>query len=334
METISLLHGSGTGLAELLDTIIKPGLEEVLCPGPFEDAAVLVQEKGRIAFTTDSFVVKPLEFPGGDIGKLAVCGTVNDLAMMGAVPKYLALALIIEEALPVEAFKRILRSIMITCKECGVVVSCGDTKIVDKGKGDGIFITTTGIGELPADISLSVKNAREGDAVIVSGAVGFHGITILSQRMATGLQTKIRSDCAPLHELAARLLKSVPQTRLLRDATRGGCSAVLNEIANESGVTIHIDRSNVPVDDAVRGACSYLGVDPLDVANEGRFIAIVPSECICDALKALHTHPSGTDAACIGVVEARKRFAVTITTEIGAVRPLEIPHGRLLPRIC
>jgi hydrogenase expression/formation protein HypE len=333
IKTIQLSHGSGRGLDELLHEIILPEIGAD-SNAPLEDAAVFPLPKGRIAFTTDSFVVQPLEFPGGDIGKLAVCGTVNDLAVMGAVPLALSVALILEEGLDAALLRRVLRSLRSESGSIGVTVCCGDTKVVDKGKADGIFITTSGIGIVPAGRDLSVSNAVPGDRVLVSGPVGLHGIAILAARKGLNFASQAVSDCACLHTLVEALLAAAPHTRCIRDATRGGCAAVLNEIAAASGVTISISQDAVPVPPEVAGACSLLGLDPLHIANEGRFVAIVPENEAESALSALCSHELGKGADSIGKVEKKGKFPVTMKTAIGGTRVVDVPPGELLPRIC
>jgi hydrogenase expression/formation protein HypE len=333
IETIQLSHGSGRGLDSLLHEVILPELsiDTVL---PLEDAAVLKLPTGRIAFTTDSFVVQPLEFPGGNIGKLSVCGTVNDLAMMGARPYALSVALILEEGLEVAVLRRVLRSLADEARNAGVTISCGDTKVVDKGKADGMFITTSGIGVVPDKWDLSVGSAHPGDAVLVSGPIGCHGIAILAARKGLNFASQAVSDCACLYTLAEKLLAAAPHARCLRDATRGGCSAVLNEIAQASKATIAIDQDAVPVPPEVASACGFLGFDPLDIANEGRFIAVVPKSEATAALAALRSDKLGSSAAVIGKVEEKGRFGVVMKTVIGGTRVVDVPAGELLPRIC
>jgi len=332
-NAIRLAHGSGKGLQELLDEIVLPALLPAR-HGILEDAALIKVREGTLAFTSDSFVVWPLEFRGGDIGKLSACGTINDLAMMGARPQYLSVSLIIEEGLEKKLLTRLLSSLRTVCEETGVIIACGDTKVVDKGKADGLFISTSGIGVVPSGRALSVGNAREGDAVLVSGPIGRHGITILSQRKGLRFASQAISDCAPLSGLVEALLASVPEIKALRDATRGGCAAVLHEIASSSGKSIELDEAAVPVSDVVKGACSFLGLDPLHVANEGRFIGIVPASRADAAVAACRAHPLGAGAAIIGTVTARQRFPVMLKTAIGGKRPVDMPAGELLPRIC
>ncbi|MBD3345859.1 MAG: hydrogenase expression/formation protein HypE [Chitinivibrionales bacterium] len=333
IDRIELSHGSGKGLQELLGEIIFPVLASDHT-GAFEDAAVISPGCGKIAFTTDSFVVNPLEFPGGDIGKLAACGTINDLAMMGAVPTHLAVSLILEEDLDAGLLRKILKSLKDMCALTNVAISCGDTKVVEKGKADGIFITTAGIGSVHEGINLSAGFARKNDTIIISGPVGLHGIAILAQRKNLGFASSAVSDCAPLHEPALALLEAVPETRVMRDATRGGCATVLNEIAADSGVTIRLKKTDIPVPQVVESACAFLGFDPLQIANEGTFAAVVPSDMAQKALEALYSCPQSKNAAIIGKVENKGRFPLVLETEVGGTRPVEIPPGRLLPRIC
>jgi hydrogenase expression/formation protein HypE len=330
---IRLSHGSGRGLQELLREIVLPAL----LPdhhGILEDAAVLDPLAGRLAFTSDSFVVWPLEFKGGNIGKLSACGTINDLAMMGARPLYMSVSLILEEGLDKKVLARVLSSLCEECGKSGVAIACGDTKVVDKGKADGMFISTSGIGQVPEGRRLSAGSARIGDAVIVSGPIGLHGIAILSQRKGLRFASGAISDCAALNGPVEALLSAVPRTRALRDATRGGCAAVLHEIADASKASVLLDEKNIPVPDVVRGACSFLGLDPLHIANEGRFVAVVPAEDAGSAINAMHSHPLGAGASIIGEVVERRRFPLLIKTVIGGTRPVEMPAGELLPRIC
>jgi hydrogenase expression/formation protein HypE len=289
---------------------------------------------GKLAFTTDSFVVYPRSFPGGDIGKLAACGTINDLAMMGARPTALAVSVIIEEGLLFEELRGYLESLAAVCAAAGMAIVCGDTKVVDKGKADGVFFTTSGVGTVPPGRVISAANAAAGDAVLVSGPIGCHGVAILAQRKGLGFGSDAVSDCAALDGIAEALLAAVPETRVLRDATRGGCAAVLNEIASSSGVTIEVDEQKVPVLPVVASACSFLGFEPLAIANEGTFVAVVPGARSGAALEALQAHELGQGAALIGTVQEKGRFPVLLRTGIGGLRPVEIPPGQLLPRIC
>jgi len=333
IERVELSHGSGDGNQRLLSEVVLPNLVPDRC-GPLEDSAVVPSPGACLAFTTDSFVVQPLEFPGGDIGKLAACGTLNDLAVMGARPVLMSVALILEEGLDAGLLARVLRSLSAVCKASGVAIVCGDTKVVQHGKADGMFVTTAGIGVVPEGRSLSAANARPGDAVLVSGPIGCHGIAIMAQRANLGFASSVASDCAPIQGLTGALLEAVPGTKVMRDATRGGCAAVLNEIALDSGVTIRLRLADIPVGEGVTGACNYLGLDPLQVANEGTFVAVVPGSDAARALVALKAASGGSGAAIIGAVEAKGRFPVVAVTEIGGTRPVEMPLGRLLPRIC
>jgi hydrogenase expression/formation protein HypE len=299
-----------------------------------EDAFVFDIPGRRLAFTTDSFVVSPLEFPGGDIGKLAACGTINDLAMMGARTALVSIALILEEGLEVEVLTKMLRSFSAVCASHGIRIACGDTKVVEHGKADRMFINTSGIGIVQISATLSAAGARKGDAVIVSGGIGLHGITVLSQRKNLGFASSAVSDCAPLWTPAKALLDAAPMARVLRDATRGGVASVLNEIAESSKVSIILDEDKIPVPDVVRGACAFLGMDPLSIANEGRFVAIVPDDAKDAAVAALKKMPDSKDACVIGVVSEKTRFPLLLKTAIGGTRPVEMPLGELLPRIC
>ncbi|MBN2035642.1 MAG: hydrogenase expression/formation protein HypE [Chitinispirillaceae bacterium] len=332
IATIHLSHGSGRGLEELLHEIVIPSLGGA--NGPLEDAAVFSVENERLAFTTDSFVVQPLEFPGGSIGTLAACGTLNDLVMMGARPRFISVALILEEGLDAALVIRTLEALREECSGQGVVVACGDTKVVDRGKADGIFITTSGIGTLPPGRSLSIAGARPGDAIIISGPIGRHGIAIMAARQGLNFASAVTSDCACLYPLVEILLAAAPGTHTLRDATRGGCSAVLNEMAQSSGVTVHLKQELVPVTPEVANACAFLGLDPLHVANEGTFVAAVPREQAVAALDALKTHPLGSGAVIAGTVEEQGRFPVVMETAVGGTRMVDLPSGELLPRIC
>jgi hydrogenase expression/formation protein HypE len=333
IDTILLSHGSGRGLDELLHGVILPALGSDPA-APLEDAAVFTLPQGRVAFTTDSFVIHPLEFPGGDIGKLSVCGTINDLAMVGAAPHSIAVAMILEEGLDVALLRRILESIRRECEAAGVAIRCGDTKVVDRGKADGVFIATSGIGVVPPGRNLSVAKAKPGDAVVLSGPIGLHGIAVLAAREGLSFASTAVSDCAALHRLSGALLEAGPHTRTMRDATRGGCAAVLNEIAAASGVTIVVRQTAIPVPPEVAGACSYLGLDPLHVANEGRFVAIVPATEADAAVAACREQEHGRGACIIGTVEPRGRVDVLMETAIGSRRVVDVPSGDLLPRIC
>ncbi len=288
----------------------------------------------RLAFTTDSFVVRPLFFPGGDIGKLAVHGTVNDLAVGGAVPCYLAAAFILEEGLPLTDLQRIVASMRQACQEAGVSLVTGDTKVVDRGKGDGVFITTTGIGFVPAGRSLSIRNARPGDRVLLSGTIGDHGITIMSVREGIEFETVLESDSAALNGLTETMLAVCPSIRCMRDPTRGGLSSALNELAAASNVGVRLAESAIPVRPEVHAACEMLGLDPLYVANEGKLMAAVPADAAEAVLAAMRQHPRGRDAAIIGEVVAEHPGMVIQRSLVGGERVVTLLAGEQLPRIC
>ncbi len=333
-DTILLGHGSGGKLsADLIHDIFLPALRNPIL-ARLDDQGIFDIGGQRFAFTTDSFVVKPIFFPGGDIGSLAVHGTVNDLAMGGAKPLFLSVAFIIEEGFSVADLRRIVNSLHRAAEEAGVQVITGDTKVVERGKGDGIFINTTGIGTVPAGLELSADRALPGDKVIVSGTIGEHGIAILAQREGLEFETTIASDSAALHTLVADMLQASREIRCMRDPTRGGVSSTLNEIAEQSRVGIELKESAIPVREEVRGACELLGLDPLYVANEGKLIAITAPEAADAVLGAMHAHPLGHDARIIGTVNADNRCLVTMRTPLGTTRIVDMLAGDQLPRIC
>ena len=299
-----------------------------------DDQAVLEFGGSQLAFTTDSFVVRPLFFPGGDIGSLAVHGTVNDLAMGGATPLYLSAAFIIEEGLPLETLHRVAASMAQAANEAGVSIVTGDTKVVERGKGDGVFINTTGIGMVRPGVALSANQARPGDVVILSGTIGDHGTAIMASREGLEFETTIVSDSASLHRLVADMLASSRNLRCLRDPTRGGLSSALNEIAAQSNVSIGIVENAIPVCEEVRGACELLGLDPLYVANEGKLVAIVAPEDAGEVLAAMRRNPLGEQAAIIGVVGNTHPGLVTMRTAFGSTRIVDMLPGDQLPRIC
>jgi len=333
-DTVLLGHGSGGKLsAALLQQIFLPAFRNPLL-ARLEDQAVLSIESGRLAFTTDSFVVKPLFFPGGDIGSLAVHGTVNDLAMGGAQPLALSAAFILEEGFPMADLRRVVDSMARAAENVGVPIVTGDTKVVERGSGDGVFINTTGLGMVAAGVDLSAANARPGDAVILSGSLGDHGITILTQRQGLELEGAVESDSAPLHTLVAAILAAAGDVRVMRDPTRGGLASTLNEIAVQSHAGIAIREAALPLHDGVRGACEVLGLDPLYVANEGKLVAIVPAASAEPVLAAIRRHPLGAEAAIIGEVVARHPGLVTMHTPFGTTRIVDMLPGDQLPRIC
>jgi hydrogenase expression/formation protein HypE len=333
-DHILLGHGSGGQLTnELIRRVFVPAFDnEVLAA--LEDQATVRLGGARLAFTTDSFVVRPLFFPGGDIGKLAVHGTVNDLAVGGARPLYLSAAFILEEGLPLDDLKRILASMRQACQDAGVTLVTGDTKVVDRGKGDQIFITTSGIGLVPEERRLSIGAARPGDAILVSGTMGDHGITIMSVREGIEFETLLESDCAPLTGLVQVMLETCPAIRCMRDPTRGGLASVLNELAAASRVGIRVHESRIPVRPEVRGACEMLGLDPLYVANEGKLIAVAPPADAERLLAAMHRHPLGENAAIIGTVIAEYSGMVILHSTVGGERVVTMLAGEQLPRIC
>jgi hydrogenase expression/formation protein HypE len=333
-ERIVLGHGSGGALsAGLLRGVILPAYANPVLDR-LEDQATLEIGGARLAFTTDSFVVKPLFFPGGDIGSLSVHGTVNDLAMGGAQPRFLSVSFILEEGFPTADLRRIAESIGKAARECGVAVVTGDTKVVENGNGDGVFINTAGIGIVPDGVELSAANARPGDAVILSGAIGDHGIAILSKREGLELETTVESDSAPLHTLVARMLEVTRDIHCLRDPTRGGLASTLNELASQSRVGILIEEPKLVVREGVRGVCELLGLDPLYVANEGKLVAIVEASHADAIVAAMREHPLGRDAAVIGRVAAGDPGLVLLKTGFGTTRIVSMLAGDQLPRIC
>jgi len=333
-DRILLGHGSGGKLsAELLRDIFLPVFRSPVL-GRLDDQAVIEAGGARLAFTTDSFVVKPLFFRGGDIGSLAVHGTINDLAMCGAEPLYLSAAFILEEGLETAVLRRVAESMGRAAEAAGVEIVTGDTKVVEKGSGDGIFINTTGIGLVPPGLNLSAANARPGDKVLLSGTIGDHGIAILSQREGIAFDTAIESDSAPLHTLVRDMLAASSRIRAMRDPTRGGVSSTLNEIAAQSGVGMALEEAAIPVREEVRGACEMLGLDPLYVANEGKLVAIVAAEDAETVLAAMRRHPLGAQASIIGTVTASHTGLVTLKTPFGTTRIVDMLAGDQLPRIC
>jgi hydrogenase expression/formation protein HypE len=337
--TITLAHGGGgKAMKDLVDDVFVSAFDnDALAPLEDQarlDLAALARLGDRLAFTTDSFVVDPIVFPGGDIGKLAVCGTINDLAVGGAVPLYLSCAVVIEEGVSVDLLRRIGASMAETARGAGVQIVTGDTKVVPRGACDQLFITTTGVGVIPKGLELGAHRAAPGDLVLVNGRLGDHGAAILGARGDLALETPIESDCAPLHGLIEALLAAAPGLRCLRDPTRGGVATVLNEIAEASGVSIEIDEARTPLHDAVNGFCEILGLDPLYLANEGKIVAVVPPGEADAALRAMQAHPFGRDACTIGRVEAGERGRVTMNTVFGGRRIVDMLVGEQLPRIC
>ena len=318
---------------QLLEKIFLPAFDNKLLQVQ-HDSSVFDSPSGRLAFTTDSYVVQPLFFPGGNIGELAVNGTVNDLAMGGATPMFLSTAFIIEEGFSMDLLQKIVGSLGRAADACGVQVVTGDTKVVDKGSGDGVFINTTGLGLVPDGIVLSANQARPGDAVVLSGSIGEHGIAILAEREGLEFDSPIESDSAPLHTLVAEMLRVARGIRVLRDPTRGGVSSSLNEIAGQSRVGIRIEETAIPIREEVRGACEMLGLDPLYVANEGKLLAIVdPAEAEI-LVEAMRRNPLGRNAVRIGTVTESDPGWVSIRTVFGTSRIVDMLAGDQLPRIC
>jgi hydrogenase expression/formation protein HypE len=333
-EHIQLAHGEGARLSrrlirqELLTAFANPFL------APLADAATLPAVDGRLVMTTDSSVVSPLFFPGGDIGSLAVYSAINDLAVSGADPLYLSLALILEEGLPIEMLRRVVHSIKAAVQQAGVSIVTGDTKVVPRGAVDKLFISMTGIGRLRSDADLGVHRVQAGDKVLVSGTLGDHGLAVLSAREGLEWGNELRSDSAPLHDLVARLLESGADVHFLRDPTRGGVAAVLHELVEQSSFAVRLHEQALPISPAARGACELLGLDPLHIANEGKVIAVVGAHSVEAALHALRQHPLGLHASVIGEVVASPSTEVLLMNRFGQLRSIDEPSGAPLPRIC
>lgn len=334
-ERVTLSHGSGGKASRaLVEAIFAAELANPFLD-PLDDAALLPPAADGLVFTTDSYVVKPLFFPGGDIGRLAVCGTVNDLAVAGAKPLYLSLGVILEEGFPISDLRRIVRSLRQASDEADVRIVTGDTKVVERGKADGLYLNTAGVGELRRGARLAAAAARPGDRVLVSGRLGDHGVAILVARAELELESEVRSDTAPLQGLVAGLLDAAGAgVRSLKDPTRGGLATALNEIALAADVGVAVEEAQVPVGADVRGACEILGIDPLHLANEGKLLAIVAPECVAAALSALRAHPFGREAAIVGEIVSEPRGMVFLRTAFGGHRVLDMLSGDTLPRIC
>lgn len=330
-DIILLDHGEGGAATDGL--VRDVFLSHFGAPPVLEDAAV-VEGAGRVALTTDSFVVRPLFFPGGDIGTLAISGTVNDLAMSGAVPRWLTTGFIIEEGFAMADLGRVVRSMAETAKEAGVTVVTGDTKVVGRGEADGLFINTSGMGTVPDGVDLSASSCRPGDMVLVSGPVGDHGMAVMVAREGFGLDGRLESDCQPLADLAAALLEAAPAVRVMRDPTRGGLATALIDLAKASGAGIRVRQDDIPLRREVASACELLGIDPLYVACEGRLVAVVPPDQAETALQTMRRHPRGRDAAIIGQVNDDPRGGVVLETTPGGLRPMIALRGAQLPRIC
>ena len=340
MDTQVLLgHGSGgTMMKRIIDEVFFAAYAgEELMRG--DDAAALPgpKEGERLAFSTDSFVVTPHFFPGGNIGKLAICGTVNDVATSGAVPKYLSCGFVLEEGYPIEDLKKICQTMAETAKDAGVHLVTGDTKVVNRGHGDGVFINTSGVGFIPEGVDLSGAHCKPGDKILVTGTLGDHGITIMSCRESLSFAAPVESDAAPLNHLIAEVLAAAPDTRCFRDPTRGGLASTLNELAEQSQVDMLVKESDVPVKDAVLGACDMLGYDVMQVANEGKMVCVVPADQAEAALAAMHANKYGVDAAIVGEIAEmvpERGPKVYLETPLGSKRILDMLVGEQLPRIC
>jgi len=339
--TIVLGHGSG---GKMMDDLIKhlfsPAFDNEFLAQLHDSTAIDLTDTfqsvppNRLAFTTDSFVVSPLFFPGGNIGELAIFGTINDLAMSGAKPLYLSAGFILEEGLPMKTLGLVVNSMAAACRRGGVLIAAGDTKVVNRGHGDGLYINTTGLGIIPESVNISAKNARPGDAILINGNVGDHGMAIMSVRSGLEFETTIKSDTAPLNNLVDSILEVTTEIHCLRDATRGGLAAVLNEIATASKAGIEFDEKAVPIMPEVKAACEVLGLDPFYIANEGKMIVVVPKAKADEVLMAMRKHPLGLNSTIIGSVVEEHPGMVTARTSIGGKRIVDLPAGELLPRIC
>lgn len=332
-DRILLAHGSGGKLShDLIEKSFVPTLGNPIL-NKLDDSAVF-ELSGRLAFTTDSYTVSPIFFPGGDIGRLAVCGTVNDLAMNGAIPLYLSLSFIIEEGLPISELEKIVGSTYQAANEAEIQIVTGDTKVVNQGSADKLFINTSGVGVVPPGVDISGVNAIPGDKVILSGSLGEHGIAVLSQREGLELNVPIESDCAPLNKLVAEMLEISANLHCLRDPTRGGLATTLNEFAKQSNVGIRIYEDSLPVSEAVQAACELLGFDPLYVANEGKLVAVVAPADADKVLTKMRQNRYGSKANIIGEIVEEHPGRVTMKTRLGSSRIVDMPVGELLPRIC
>lgn len=334
-DKIVMGHGSGGRMTqELIQQCFTPFLSNPALMSGNDFASLNLSNQGMLSVSTDAHIVSPLVFPGGDIGRLAVCGTVNDVSMSGAVPVGLTASFILEEGLSTQLLQKIVKSMADAALEAGVSIVAADTKVVERGKADGLFITTAGFGSSPERIKIGGAEAKPGDVVLISGNLGDHGIAVLTARGDLAFEANIESDVAPLNHLIQQILAAAPHTHVLRDPTRGGLATTLNEIATQSQVNITIDESTIPVQPAVRSACEMLGFDPLYVANEGKVIVIVAKEEAEAALKAMQTNQYGKNACIIGKVAASPAGRVLLKTQIGATRVLDVMAGEMLPRIC
>jgi len=333
---IDMNHGAGgRASAQLIDELFKPAFANEWLAQGNDGAALPIPQGGKMVVATDAHVISPLFFPGGDIGSLSVHGTVNDVAMCGAKPLYLSASFILEEGFPLADLKRIVDSMAAAAREAGVPVVTGDTKVVEQGKGDGVFISTTGIGLVPMGVDVSGSNARPGDVILLSGTIGDHGVAVLSQRESLEFETTLQSDSAALHGLVAAMLDAAPGgVRVLRDPTRGGLATTLNEIAGQSKAGMLLDEAAIPVKPQVDAACELLGLDPLYVANEGKLVAICAPEAADAVLAAMRAHPRGAEAVRIGTVTEDPHRFVQMDTRFGGRRVVDWLSGEQLPRIC
>ncbi|MBH2810585.1 hydrogenase expression/formation protein HypE [Serratia liquefaciens] len=335
-NVITMAHGSGgAAMQQLLDDLFLPAFANPQLDQREDqarlDLAELTQQGDRLAFTTDSYVIDPIFFPGGDIGKLAICGTANDLAVSGALPRYLSCGFILEEGLPLPELQRVVASMAATAQQAGIRIATGDTKVVQRGAADKVFINTAGIGVIPSGLNWAAQNIRVGDAVIVSGTLGDHGATILNLREKLGMSLDVISDCAVLTPLIEPL-RAIHGVRAMRDATRGGVNAILHEFSRAAGVGIEVQESLLPIAPAVRGICELLGLDAINFANEGKLVVVAAPQAAQDVLCALRAHPLGADAALIGTVTEGRQ--VRLQGAYGISRLLDLPHAEPLPRIC
>ena len=334
-ELIVMGHGSGGKMShDLVRKYFVPSFDNPALRAGDDAGVVQLSDGARLAISTDSHVVFPLFFPGGDIGRLAVCGTVNDVAVMGAMPQYLTAGFILEEGLPLYTLKRVIESMRCAAEEAGVQIIAGDTKVVQRGKADGLYINTTGVGVIPSGLTISGANAQPGDVVILSGPIGDHGIAVLGARGELGFEADVQSDTAPLNHLIQAMLQASTRIHVLRDPTRGGVATTLNEIAHQSQVGIVIHESGIPTRPAVAAACEMLGFDPLYIANEGKVIAIVAREDADRVLQTMRATRYGEEAVVVGEVRAEPRGRVLMKTRIGSTRVVDVLMGEMLPRIC
>lgn len=334
-DIIVIGHGSGGKMmADLIKDIFYPPLANPALLAGNDSGVVQLTDEIKLAISTDAHVVSPLFFPGGDIGKLAVCGTVNDLAMVGAKPLYLSASFILEEGLEISILQTVVQSIKEAAEEAGIDIICGDTKVVAYGEADGLYISTTGVGIIDSKLTIAGSEAKPGDQVIISGTMGDHGIAVLEARGDLGFQTSLKSDTAPLNHLVSEMLAASDQVHVLRDPTRGGVATALNEIAKQSGVGIILEENKLPIHPEVAAACEMLGFDPLYIANEGKLLAVVGSEDAAKVLQTMKKNKYGKDAAIIGVVEESPPGRLLVSTGLGTTRIVDVLAGEMLPRIC